>query len=787
MSKIAAKDSEFRAYPLIEKALKEHGWNTTNPARSHNGQVYNQREFQRHETTLSEGLGQQAPESVVLVQGGDKPIYWVIEAKAEIKQIEDASQEAQGYAKEINEASRSLCARFATGWAGTQENISETETWFLNGAGTWERVTINGYPITGLLDQEEMISIVKENNPALGSSHSNLDRFLYHAEAINKAWHRYGIPVNDRARTLAAILLSMAGDSQPRLHSSAQLLVKEINSLLEAVLEEHGKGEFLTTLALQVPPAKQNHQQYREALVQGISILRKMNIRSALNSETDTLGEFYETFLRYANGAKEMGIVLTPRHMTRLAAEVCGVTARDRVYDPAAGTGGFLIACLDRARRHTKKDQGPVFQQWLEEGIWGVEQDANVYALALVNMIFRGDGKSGISNRSCFDRRFWKTGKSIIERDITDSRPVGSQAPFTKSFLNPPFGREGMPETDFIDNALSQTRRGGLVFCILPVKPVQGLRAAAWRAQTLRKHTLIASVRLSPELFYPVNVQTYVVVLRAHEPHPDEAQVAFARLFDDDHRPRPSKLLSKQRSMDNYKEITLRLKNAIAGNPCLEPSNEEWTVCALGDENEQGKYGWGPEHYLVGPYLRRQIEAACGGKRRQVSAQYAKALVEDRQSGQLLPDVPSGRTIFRITDICDVYYGDCEALKRMSEGDTPVISNTEKKNGIAGFFDVAEEYQNAITVSVINNSYPCEAFFHPYGFNAVKDLLILIPKDPEMRECDKACMHLCEQITMMNKWKYHYERTVIVDELVVNLPIRDDGQPDVEIMAGYIT
>ncbi len=34
-----------------------------------------------------------------------------------------------------------------------------------------------------------------------------------------------------------------------------------------------------------------------------------------MNSGTDVLGKFYEVFLKYGNGAKEIGIVLTPRHV----------------------------------------------------------------------------------------------------------------------------------------------------------------------------------------------------------------------------------------------------------------------------------------------------------------------------------------------------------------------------------------------------------------------------------------------------------------------------------------
>ena len=72
-----------------------------------------------------------------------------------------------------------------------------------------------------------------------------------------------------------------------------------------------------------------------------IQELHNLNIKSAMNSGDDWLGTFYEVFLKYASWAKDLGIVLTPRHLTRWAADVMDVRDNDIVYDPTSGTGGF--------------------------------------------------------------------------------------------------------------------------------------------------------------------------------------------------------------------------------------------------------------------------------------------------------------------------------------------------------------------------------------------------------------------------------------------------------------
>lgn len=91
-----------------------------------------------------------------------------------------------------------------------------------------------------------------------------------------------------------------------------------------------------------MPPTPDNHIKFRKALLETMQELDSINIRSAMNSGTDILGRFYEQFLKYGNGSKEIGIVLTPRHITKFAVEVLNITSKDKVLDPACGSGGFL-------------------------------------------------------------------------------------------------------------------------------------------------------------------------------------------------------------------------------------------------------------------------------------------------------------------------------------------------------------------------------------------------------------------------------------------------------------
>ena len=118
---------------------------------------------------------------------------------------------------------------------------------------------------------------------------------------------------------------------------------------------------------------------FKNALVRTIQELENLNIRSAMNSSTDVLGQFYEVFLKYGNGAKEIGIVLTPRHITRFAVEAIGISSHDVVLDLACGTGGFLVAAFHHVRPGTPAQ----LERFKEHNLFGIEQESYVAVLAI--------------------------------------------------------------------------------------------------------------------------------------------------------------------------------------------------------------------------------------------------------------------------------------------------------------------------------------------------------------------------------------------------------------------
>ena len=157
-----------------------------------------------------------------------------------------------------------------------------------------------------------------------------------------------------------------------------------------------------------------------------------------MNSSTDVLGQFYEMFLKYGNGAKEIGIVLTPRHITKFAVEALGISHTDIVLDPACGTGGFLVAAFDHVRRSSTDHQVNSFKQY---NLFGIEQESYIAILAIVNMIFRGDGRHNIIEGNCFTTHLQKTSiNGQASAQFTNDHPNKGNEAVTRVLMNPPFG-----------------------------------------------------------------------------------------------------------------------------------------------------------------------------------------------------------------------------------------------------------------------------------------------------------------------------------------------------------
>jgi len=507
------KDSEVDAYSYIKEQLSLLGWVVKNPARNLNGEVYRQNECLNH-PEIKKCFGLDKPEAVVKLSTSE---FWIVESKRSQKQLDQALSEAEGYANKINTNNKVIKALIVSGVAGNDTDTYLVKHRYWNGQ-TFIPITINEQEPTGLLSKELVEDILRNKSPTIQDIPPISESFfIKKAETINEILHNGAINLNYRARAIAALALCYLAKEMPNRENDANELIKEINIRVEEVLEKQGKGEFKSLIQLQLPTSRDNHKKFRNAIIQTFQELDNLNIRSAMRSNTDVLGKFYEVFLKYGNGAKEIGIVLTPRHITKFAAEVMGITHKDIVYDPTCGTGGFLVAAFDFVKHNSTKDQTDLFKQY---GLFGIDQEESVIALAIVNMIFRGDGKNNMHEGNCFNHHIIPTTvKDDKYGDILTAKysPNPSQKKtVTKVLMNPPFALkvEDEQEYKFVKYALEEVEDGGILFSILPISTMVESTAYEWRKSLVTDNTLLAVISFSDELFYPISQNTVGLFVR---------------------------------------------------------------------------------------------------------------------------------------------------------------------------------------------------------------------------------------------------------------------------------
>lgn len=246
------------------------------------------------------------------------------------------------------------------------------------------------------------------------------------------------------------------------------------------------------------------------------------------NTAYDIIGKFYEEFLRYAGVANvKSGIVLTPNHITTLFSELIELKTDDVVFDPACGTGAFLIAGMNKIIETIKnselQDKKERIANIKTNQLIGIEKSTTMFTLAISNMLFRGDGKSQISNED-----FFSEDTNKILDDLKNKPTIG--------FVNPPFGGKDNSsnptpkEIQFLEKLLDTCSR--FVVIIAPLSTY--FKDDDIRTRILTKHRLKSVVNMPSDLFQPnAMTHTAIAVFETNIPHTENDKVVFYDLKDD--------------------------------------------------------------------------------------------------------------------------------------------------------------------------------------------------------------------------------------------------------------
>jgi type I restriction enzyme M protein len=260
----------------------------------------------------------------------------------------------------------------------------------------------------------------------------------------------------------------------------------------------------------------------QEIFANASSFIKKPATLSSLVAEIDKLdwysvhredlGDLYEGLLEKNANEKKSGAgqYFTPRALINSMVRVMHPTLADTIQDPAAGTGGFLIAANHYLRTHNDFDALTDSQQrkYRNNTFFGMEHVQDTHRLALMNLMLHGiDG--GI-----------RYGDTLS--------PEGQALPNASLILtNPPFGTKkggGLPSRDdftyptsnkqfcFLQHIYRGLQPGGRVAVVLPDNVLfESNVGTDIRRDLMDKCNLHTILRLPTGIFYAQGVKTNVL------------------------------------------------------------------------------------------------------------------------------------------------------------------------------------------------------------------------------------------------------------------------------------
>ena len=260
--------------------------------------------------------------------------------------------------------------------------------------------------------------------------------------------------------------------------------------------------------------------------------------------DADTKGDLFEHVLRQIRQAGELGQFRTPRHVIRTMVALVDPRIGETVYDPAAGTAGFLVGAYDHIRLANSTPDGieeveaegqtvrrglgdamssDAVRQLHEETFFGNDVDPRMVRLATMNLTLRGLDRVRILRRDALTR--------VLDRAAKTELDLPSEG-FEVILANPPFsgrldkdrivddvkvGRTAQTELLFLQYMLNHLKDGGRCGVVVPEGVLFGSTGAhrELRRRLIENNTVEAVLSLPGGVFNPYSgVKTSFLVFR---------------------------------------------------------------------------------------------------------------------------------------------------------------------------------------------------------------------------------------------------------------------------------
>lgn len=279
-----------------------------------------------------------------------------------------------------------------------------------------------------------------------------------------------------------------------------------------------------------------------DSLAYCVSALQKAYL---LKSPADILGSAFEVMVN-PDMKGDKGQYFTPRHVVKMCIDVLQPTDKNSVFDPACGSGGFLIGALDYVYREIERERDSENEiienkkDYASECVFGIDYDKTIAKVAKAYMLIWGDGRSNIETCDSLSANNWNNdvlakftighGKErrLRQFDIIVSNPpfagdISSEDTLSDYELAYKIDKNGNrkrlnkigKEKLFIERCLKMLVPGGRMAIVLPRGILKNYSDERIRQYILQHAIILGAVGLGGNMFKPfTNTKTIVLFLQ---------------------------------------------------------------------------------------------------------------------------------------------------------------------------------------------------------------------------------------------------------------------------------
>lgn len=283
---------------------------------------------------------------------------------------------------------------------------------------------------------------------------------------------------------------------------------------------------------------------------------------------SDLLGDAYEYLIKQfaADAGKKGGEFYTPREVEKVIIGILKPHQKDHIYDPTAGSGGFLLEAYD----YLKQKSGEKIAKTLY--LYGQELNISTFAIAKINMFLHGLDSADIRRGDTLaNPQFLNQHGGLQTFDITVANfPYSVKEWEWEIFKTNKYGRlEGYdmpPEKNadyaFVLHIIKSMNVNGRAGIVLPHGVLfRGGAEGRIREQILKNDLIEAVIALPSKLFYGTGIPAAILIFNRNKPDNKKNKVLIINAEKDFLEGKNQNTLRSQdinkiiKAYDNYSDI----------------------------------------------------------------------------------------------------------------------------------------------------------------------------------------------------------------------------------------